>query len=446
MLISAGRLTVSRLMALIALLGVALAAGIYWSDHANVEQATVTANLRALAWGDATGRRRAADDLGGSAPASYAPVAAALAAAVLGDSAPEVRQAAVASLGRVLAAWALHKPAASPRSTGRVWGPLLGESDAEISAVRAHLRALGDAQPAVRHAAVEAFGHLQNSVRLTDALDAESFGPLDRLIDHPESGPLTRAAAVWSLARMVRPTAAGRTRALARVQGDPDSGVRTAGIQALAQAWPAVELYPLFLARRAAGTTTEERSSASRGMENLPLPPVELMPELLGLMTTDPIMAHVVPQILRNHAGQGRPLLAAIRPAAEAELKQADPQARLPATTALVEIDPDSAEAQAMLDPLWRRVLSQPTDITTQADYLLSFYHSSAAPLIPALRAELHSPDLGIRHKAAGLLWSIGPPAIIALDDLDAANRLEASGPFDQMLQEWRRLAQGAAP
>ena len=433
------RLTVGRLMIGIALLAVVLAAVLYSRENANVDQAMVTADLRALNQDDPGERRRAAGGLGMMVTTNHAPVAAALAAVVLGDPVAEVRQVAVGSLGQVLVAWARGKSAlvAVPGVPGNQ-APPLGDADDEASAVRALLRALGDPQAEVRHAAVEAFSRLQNGVQLAAALDAESFAALDRLLTNPESGPDTRTNAVWCLARMVKPTPEGRARALATLETDPAPAVRALAIRALVQGWPAVDLYPVLLAHGRSTTSLEERSTVSWMLGGLPAPPAEVIPELIDLMKTDRTMAETTPTLLGKLGRAGRPWLAALATMAEAELQQADIRAKLPAVLAIIRIDPDSPEAQALLGPLWERA-RQVLDYDFDAAHLaLNEFRGSAAALVPTLRAALRDPDPQVRDKAASLLGRIGPPAVAAIADLEAALREQPSWTLDGVLSRLR--------
>ena len=429
------RLTVGRLMIAIALLALVLGAVLYARDHADVERAMVTADLRSLNQDNPAERRRAANGLGMTAMTNPAPAAARLAAVVLGDPDPEVRQVAAGSLGRVLVAWARGKPApvAVPGVPGNQARPL-GDADDEASAVRALLRALGDPDDNVRHAAVEAFSRLQNGVELAAVLDAESFAVLDRLLLNPESGSDTRKNAVWCLARMVKPTPEGRTRVLVTMKTDPDPGVRALAYRSLVQGWRTAELYPILLDHRRSVTTLDDRSTVSWMLGGLPAPPAEVIPELIDLMKTDPMMAGTVPTLLGKLGRTGRPWLATLAPMAAMELRQASLSERLPAVLAIVRIDPDSPEAQVLLEPLWERARQVPDSDWTPADQALGEFHGSAAALVSILRVGLRDPDPELRFKAVTLLGRIGPPAVAAVADLEAARREHPSETLDRVL------------
>ena len=416
------RLTVGRLMIGIALLALVLAAFLYSRDNADVDQSLVSADLRALRGDDSNERFRAADRLGITATNHHALSVAALAAVVLGDPDTEVRRVAARSLGKVLIAWAHGKPApVAVPGVPKNQAPLLGESDDEASAVRALLRTMSDPQAEVRHAAVEAFSRLQNRVQLTAALDAESFPILDRLLANPASESPTRQAAVWCLARMVTPTNKGRTRVLASLASDADPGVRSLAIRALVQGWPAADLYPILLDHRRPTANAEERSTVDEVLGNLPAPPDEVIPELIDLMKTDPIMAFIVPRLLGKLGRTGRPWLATLGPLARTEVQRPDLWQSLPAVWAVIGIDRDSVEAQALLEPLWRQARQRLDTDLTPADQALAKFAGSAAALVPILRAELRDPNRELRLKAARLLGRIGPPAVEAIPDLEVA-------------------------
>ncbi len=114
-----GRFTVGRLMAAVAALAVLLAAGMYRWENADVDRATISANLRALRRGDAEARRQAAADLSRIKPTDPAPVEAALAEAVVGDADAGVREAAAHTLGWVVSQDQRWRPAGGPRRARR---------------------------------------------------------------------------------------------------------------------------------------------------------------------------------------------------------------------------------------------------------------------------------------------------------------------------------------
>ena len=264
-------------MILVAILAVLPAAGIYHRQNSDVDRAMIHADLRALTWGDADARRRAAEDLGEAKSTSYAPIFSALAAATLGDNAPEVRRASVRSLGKVLAA-----SVQPPKWTGAYVRSPLGGSDDEASAIRAMIRALTDVRPEVRRDAVNSFYQLENRVTITPEIDGPAAPALDRLLG--DADPSTRSAAIWALSWLSPPPPSGRDRALALLASDPDLGVRLAAVQALVHGWPAAELYLALLDQWKTAKTKDDRRQILNAMVSLPPLPPEVIPTLLHLI------------------------------------------------------------------------------------------------------------------------------------------------------------------
>ena len=416
------RLTVGRLMILLAILAVLLAAGVYHRQNSDVDRAMIHADLRALTRGDALARRRAAEDLGEAKPNDYALIFSALAAATLGDVAPEVRRAAVRSLGKVLAA-----SIPPPKWTGAYVRSPLGGSDDEAAAIRAMIRALTDARPEVRRDAVNSFHQLENRVTISPEIDGQAAPTLDRLLG--DADPSTRSSAIWALSWLSFPPPSGRDRAISLLTSDPDLGVRLAAVQALVHGWPAAELYPILLDRWKTAQTRDDRWQILNAMASLPPPPPEVIPNLLHLMETDEVAVWVVPRILSKHGKLGRPYLGAIRAVADRGVDSAQPGLWWDAVEAMASIDPDSPEAQAMLGSL-SRVLREPdAGHKFQAERVAMLYKGSAGPLVPTLRAMLKSPVPEDQHLAAHLLANIGQPAVEAIDDLEAFDRQSPNSP-----------------
>lgn len=410
------RFTVGRLMVLVGVLAVLLAAGVYYRQNSDVDRAMIHADLRALTWGDADARRRAAEDLGEAKTTSYAPIFSALAGSTLGDGAPEVRRAAVRSLGKVLAA-----SVPPPKWAGTYVRSSLGGSDDEASAVRAMIRALTDAHPEVRRDAVNSFHQLENRITIAPEIDGQAAPALDRLL--VDADPATRSAAIWALSWLSSPPASGRGRAIALLASDPDPSVRVAAVQALVHGWPAADLYPVLLEQAKTARARDDRGTILYAMLGLPTPPTEVIPTLLDLMKVDEAAAWNVPRILSKIGKLGRPYLGAIREVANRGIDSAQPSLWFNAVEAMATIDPDSPEAQAMLEPL-AKVLREPdAGHKFQAERVAMLYKGSAGPLVPTLRAMLKSPDPQDQHLAAQLLADIGKPALEAIDDLEDVDR-----------------------
>lgn len=405
-----GRFTVGRLMAGIAALAVLPAAGMYRSRNADVDRATISANLWALRRGDVEARRRAAIELSSIKPTDSAPFETALAEAIVGDSDARVREAAVHTLGWVVAQDRKGQPPG-----------VVGRPDADFTPTRALLRALSDPRTEVRGAAALSMITVQNVGLVTSELNSAIEAKLFQLLEDP--GPTTRANAIAALGWANPPPIAARDRALALMEHDPDVQVRNAAVTALVRGWPSAELYPILLARRIVAPTAPERDWIIKSLLLTIQPPPQSIPALVELMKTDETARRWVPGVLSKLGKGARPYLAAIGRVAEGEL-QNSPVSDYPAVYALVKIDLTSPEAQAILGPISRR-LRDATDESQRAQFtwLLDRYGSSAAPAVPTLREALRSPVPGVRDDAARLLGGIGPPARSAIGDLEPLSR-----------------------
>ena len=397
-------------MAGIAALAVLLAAGMYRSQNADVDRATISANLWALRRGDVEARRRAAAELSSIKPTDSAPVEAALAEAVVGDGDARVREAAVHTLG-----WVVNQD-----RKGQPPG-MVGRPDADFTPTRALLRALGDPQPEVRAAAAQSIFSVRDVGLVTPGLTSAIEAKLLRLLEDPDA--TTRANAISTLGWSKPPPIEARDRALALMGRDPEVKVREAAVTALVIGWPSVELYPILLARRAVAPTARERDRIIRILLNTIAPPTEAIPSLVELMETDDTASRWVPGVLAKLGKGARPYLGAIGRVAEQELKNS-PVSNYSAVYALVRVDPTSPEAQAILVPISRRLRDAVDDSErVQFTWLLDRYGSSAASAVPTLREALRSPVAAVRGDAARLLGAIGPPAGSAIGDLEPLSR-----------------------
>ena len=411
------RLTIGRMMIAVALLAAVLGAVLYRRENADIEQAMVSANLRAANGGDVAARRQAALQLAETKRGDLAPAAAALAAQVLGDADPQVREYAVAGLGRILSEGARRRVTAGQAFTGTV---VLGDSGDEAGLVEVIFRAMGDPRPEVRRAAVEAFANLlRPGGRVAARLEPRAGAVLTPMLDH--SDPAARTAAIDALSRLAAPPADAQGRAIGLLRADPDRHVRVAMIEALGRGWPTVGAYPILIARLGEDPTPEEWAAIMFALGSLPPPPDEVASALVRFMNADPSADWFIPQVLAKRGAAARPYLGAIRAVAERRL--ATPEPCWPALEALARIDPDSPEAQAVLAPLGRLLGApgQSYDISwrqRQVELVLMLYGESAAPLVPTLRDLLHDLDTEIQDRAARILGRIGRPAIAAVGDL----------------------------
>ncbi len=415
-----GRFTLGRLMIAIAALAVLLAAWLYRRQNSDVDQAAISAALRAITWGDVASRRRAVEALGEVKTPETARIFAALEASALGDRAPEVRRAAVRSLGKILSglAFARKMQKAVANTT----------TEADVEPIQVVIRAMADGSNQVRREAAEAFGHLETVTKIKPGLASEAVPSLERLLGDLDPG--TRLAAVNALGRIDEPPARLRAQVVALMERDPDATVRCAAIEALVRGWPSGELYSVLLTRRNKAPTLEEHQRIAGNLGNLPAPPLDVIPALVALMENDEMAALTVPGALTMLGERGRPWLGPLRKAAERELEAPPSSFRLAygaplnAAHALATIDPDSPEAQAMLGALVRRL----RDTRDQAEAwkaagVLEKYRGSAASAIPTLREMLKSPSIATRLLAIRLLGKLGPSANAAVEDLEALSR-----------------------
>ncbi len=415
-----GRFTLGRLMVAIAALAVLLAAWLYRRQNSDVDQATISAALRALTWGDVASRRRAVEDLGEVRTAENARIYSALEASALGDGVPEVRRASVRSLGKILSALGIDRKRQTP--------PVDETTEADVEPIQVVVRVMVDGSNQVRREAAEAFGHLQTVTKIKPGLASGAVPSLERLLGDLDPG--TRLAAVNALGRVAEPPAELRARMIALMERDPDAKVRCAAIEALVRGWPSGELYNVLLTRRNKAPTLEEQLMIAGNLGNLPAPPLDVVPALVALMESDEMAALTVPGALTMLGERGRPWLGSLRKAAERELEDPPSSFRLAygaplsAAHALATIDPDSPEAQAMLGPLGRR-LRDTCDQTEawKAAGVLEKYRGSAASAVPTVREMLKSPSIDTRLLAIGLLGKLGPSANPAVEDLEALSR-----------------------
>jgi len=222
------------------------------------------------------------------------------------------------------------------------------------------------------------------------------------------------------------------------MKNDPVSSVRAAAVSSLTQGWPNPDLtYPLLLHQLGVASSREERSAIGWAFGGLPAPPVATIPALVDAMATDDLVLRgTIPVALAKLGALARPALPALAKVAEREL--ADPRySALEAADAVVTIDPDSPEAQALLEPIAALLRDSPENfVQQQAAVVLSKYGASAAAALPSLRMALSRTSPGIRQRAVYILGRIGPAARPALEELNAMDRDDPDPATRRAIQE----------
>lgn len=366
-------------------------------SHAQFLGKSVSEWAKDLNRGDESKRRNAAFALGKLGPPSLDSVSH-LKNAVLYDSSPRVREAAIFALGEL----ALHQDAM--REDGDIPGVLvkaLGDADPlvrrsgayavgcfgrDASFLRPNIeRALNDARPEVRQNAAWTLGRLGNdaapSLRRaladSDALvlrdAAQAMGRLDakvyrdavldlaKLAGHTDVE--VRKAALFALVPIVRPTDA-KTPAITSVLGrglrDSDSDVRQNAAFALSNiggpsAVPAIDV--LIEAMREGNLELKRQAAVAFG--NIGPPAQRAVPELIAaLRSSDPNLRASAAMAL---GGIGDPSAPAVRPLAGLIANRSEPaEVRAHAAVALSLIGP-TKEARAIVPDLLA-VLANPDD------------------------------------------------------------------------------------
>ena len=445
------RLTVGRLMAIVGILAVVLAALMYRWENADIEQAMISRNLRETTSDDASARRWAAMELGSVRTTNHGPIVSALARLTLGDPHPQVRGVAVQGLARVLAVIAQRrreqeqaaalKTLTLPGSPPSPYPPL-GDSGNEDEMVGVVFRALGDPQAEARRQAASALSDLLQRVRLSERLEAQAIPLINRSLADPDPG--TRSAAVWSLVRLGTPPEEGRGRLIALLQHDPDQYVRLAAGGALNQVWSSPDLYAIILGRHAQATSPEEQTQLLWTLAGIAAPPpVELVPRLLLLQESVWSGSGIVPRILGKLDQKDFPQIGRLGELADAEFQQGHLLAWFQIVYAMGGINPFAPEAQAaLLGPAEQILLERPLggEWRSYLRALVGRYEAAASPLVPSFRAMLKSLEADDREIAATCLAWIGQPAFAAIPDLEALSRTDTSPTIRWALTQLRQL------
>ncbi|WP_406700686.1 HEAT repeat domain-containing protein [Singulisphaera sp. Ch08] len=428
------RFTVRRMMLVVAVVGLILAAWLYHLENRTVQQSLTGLHISALQAADATSRRIAVENLASVNANDLGRVVSRLLAS-LDDEDWKVRQAAARSLGSAI--------------RGSVVARMGAVSEELDRGTRGLVRALGDQRTEVRLEAVVALGVLHDTVSIPSAAsgglrtnvtigtkDGRALAPLLQLLNDPD--PAVRIAAVRTFARIAPATGEDAAPVISVMKNDVAPEVRAAAASSLALGWPNPNLtYPLLLHQLGVASSREERSAIGWALGSLPAPPVATIPSLVDAMDPDDfVLRRTIPRALAKLGPLARPALPALAKAAEREL--ADPRnSALEAADAIVTIDSDSSEAQALLEPIAALLRdSSENFIQQQATVVLSKYGASAAAALPSLRMTLSRASPETRQRVIYVLGRIGPAARPALEELNTMDRDNPDAASRQAIQE----------
>jgi HEAT repeat protein len=142
---------------------------------------------------------------------------------------------------------------------------------------------------------------------------------------------------------------------------------------------------------------------------------LDALPALLeALSSGDRILRDSIMVALGKLGEAGRPALPDLTRIARIELADAD--SRCPAIEALRSIDPDSPEAQALIEPLAALLRDSPWPFQREkAMAQLKGFGRSAAAAVGTLRDAKKNADPDVRWRAIDVLSSIGPSATSAI-------------------------------
>jgi HEAT repeat protein len=414
------QIRLSRLMVLTAIAGVLMSAWMFNREYGSDQQAWTSSQIVALHDSDAARRRQAAENLYRVELENLSRTVVALAGA-LADPDWQVRHAAARSLPRAIRA-------AVASSGGIPKDDLTGDIDL---AVRALIPAFRDPRDEVRIEAQQALGTLFETARFPGSAGSVSLTTTETKAalkavrrEMQDSSREVRAQAVWSFAR-VGPGAGIADDAVKELaERDPERKVRIAAIEALRTGWPEdPRLYPLLLGRLKVVSDQEEHAHIGWALGSLAAPRFEDLPALIDVLSTDDwVLSQSIPTALGKLGARAQSALPALARIAQAELKNRyDPLAYEPLTAveAIIAIDPNSTEAQALVQPLAAILRDSSSSFARQqAASRLMRLGPSAAAAVATLRETLKSRNPDGREKASVILGRIGSAAHTALPDL----------------------------
>lgn len=398
-------------------------ATLFHLENQNSERAVTSHNLHALSDDDPRERLMAAQNLYNVAEEDLGRTLIALLGA-MHDVDWRVRQASAHSL--VVAIEHASRPFSSDLTEEvEIATPALlvafqdpnGEVRAEV------VGAVGRLHPLSRHAALK---DPSGTAIKTDADSKALLQRLSMMMKDPEIS--VRIRAVTSYATIASDLNEPTRPILDMIDNDPSIIVRTAAIRDLGKYWrDQFNLYPVILREIRRAKNPEERQGVAwmLGDDNFGFPNANEFPALRdALALEDPIVRLNAPRALAKLGQVARPALPALLPLARGELAQ-DLYA-LPATEAILAIDPDSPEAHALFGPLVASLGSPERKAgSVCATELLLNCGKWAAPAVPDLVGLLKGSQPMVRERAARVLGAIGPDAKEAAPAIEALARAE---------------------
>jgi HEAT repeat protein len=414
------QIRLSRLMVLIAIAGVILSAWLYNREYRSDQRAWTSSQILALSDSDATTRRQAAENLYHVELDDLSRTVVVLGSA-LADPDWQVRRAAARSLTSAIRA-----------QGGITNGALIEQINRAASAL---IPACDDPVIEVRIRAMEALGQLYEWPRLprsarsgpiaktaTGTVASRAADMLSRVMQ--DNSPQMRAQAVWSFARVARVCGSVADSVKDMVENDPERTVRIAALDALAVGWPDDSRhYPLLLRRLKSARDEDEHAHIGWAIGGMGPPPFEILPALIELLSDDDwVLRNSIPMAIGKLGTAARPALPGLARLARIELASDD--GFCAAIEAIRSIDPDSPEAQALIQPLAALLRDSPSEVQRQKAWiqLMGFGRSASAAVGP-LRDALKSTKPEVRARAAFVLGFVGPAATSAITDLELLYR-----------------------
>lgn len=396
---------IRTMIGIVAFVALLLGSGRFWQENRDHDQSWTTRQIRQLDARNRQDRIFAAEALGGARGSQINRARLAL-LVIARDADPLIRRAAVRSLGQLV------------ELTAPVYGETLDPMVQETALILAN--SLNDPDPGVRLAAAEALRDGPVGVIWSGLLD--DFGAtqvLNDAMNDPE--PTMRAVAVRFLGKLAPKDSAAPPQ-LFKMLDDDDARVRNEAYLALGYPWPNADAIALLLVERLGQTVVEvDRQAIPETLKGLGVtPPQEAIPLLIEVYNGEAPgwTREAITEVLGRYGPDAREALPALSEMASLEINNF--WAAFPAIRAITAIDPDSPEAQALLEPLVEILLTASAREFGEIDlYLarnrvassLANFGPSAQPIAPVLREALVEADPFLQRRILRVLSKIDPPA-----------------------------------